>query len=152
MEDLSAEGALGLAITALTLVLGFRFAHPDRGRQWLAVGAFAAALAVSFAGARGLAPGEVLPGGAALRWGGAALLVVGLLLAARAGRARHLAAAGVRTASPARIQLALYGGLALVVLGHVARAPSVAGLVASGIAAVACAAVAFSPARVAPAG
>jgi hypothetical protein len=150
VEVLSAEGALGLAITALLLVLGFRFARPARAREWIAVGAFALALAVTFAGSRGLAPGAVLPAGAGLRLAGAAIFVVGLLLAARAGRTRHLAALGGAVAFRARAQQALYGGLALVVVGHVARAPSDAGLIASGVGAVTCAAVAFWPERRAP--
>jgi MYXO-CTERM domain-containing protein len=158
------EGSLALAIAALLLVLGYRMLRPERAAAWVAFAGYAAALVVSLLGARG-ALGTAVEPAAPVRIGGAALLVLGLLVGARRsrpGRERHRApdaapagsdappvpSGAARTpsgalptrsgglpaphgvASRARPEL----GLALVLAGHLARAPSAAGAVAVGVA------------------
>jgi protein-S-isoprenylcysteine O-methyltransferase Ste14 len=130
----SAEGSLALAISALLLVLGYRFARPARGRDWGAVASYATALVVGLLGARGLLPGTAPASpGPALRLGGAALLLGGLLLAGAAARARAATAPGalVVIGPYARLRHPLPAGLALVVAGHLLRGPSFPGVVAA---------------------
>jgi hypothetical protein len=145
------EGSFALAIAALLLVLGFRMLRPERAAAWAAFAGYAAALAVSLLGARGLVGAPVEPA-APIRIGGAALLVAGLLVGARRsrpGRERLRVGEAAPTrpgalptpsgalptrsgASRARPEL----GLALVLAGHLARAPSAAGAIAVGVAVV----------------
>jgi hypothetical protein len=135
-------------VSALLLVAGYRLARPDRGREWLAVAAYAAALAAQLLGARGLLPGAGVTAGPALRVAGAALLVAGLLLAGKPARARRRAALEGQAPPPAagrRGVDAVYAGLALVLVGQLARAPTVAGAVATSAAVGVCALVALTP-------
>jgi hypothetical protein len=128
----SPQGSVALAISALLLVFGFRLARPDRPREWLAVVAYAAALVAQTLGAQGLLPGPVLAAGTALRLAGAALLVLGLLLAGQSSRARRRAAMSGET-WPERGATSfdpVYGGLALVAIGQLLRGPSLGGAVA----------------------
>ncbi|HEY6098820.1 MAG TPA: hypothetical protein VIW03_05285 [Anaeromyxobacter sp.] len=137
----SAEGSLGVAIAALLVVLGFRFARPSSVRDGVAFVAYAGAIATTFLRERGLIAGRAVDAGLALRLAGAAMLVVGLLIAGAAARARRLA-----TPDPAlgpgalgRFRRRAWIGLVLALLGFLARAPSsvgaVAVLVAAGVAA-----------------
>ena len=130
MDSLSsAEGALGLAIAALLLVVGFRFAAPRRGREWAAAAAYAGALGVSFAGGSGLLGEPAAVACAPQRIAGGGVLVAGLLLAGGAARDRRLAA---RAAVPGGGSgPRLHAGLALVLLGYLLRAPSRAGAIAT---------------------
>src|SRR6266542_3727635 len=73
-ELTSPQGSIELAIAALLLVLGFRFARPSRPREWVAVAAYAAGLAGHLLGALGLLRGSVFPAGVALRILGALVL------------------------------------------------------------------------------
>lgn len=134
----SAPGALGLAIAALLLVVGFRFLRPERGVEWAAAAGYAAALVISFAAGSGLLGAPPAGPGAPQRLAGAAVLVGGLLLAGAAVRVRHRARAG--TSLPAgrgrRPVPMLHAGLALVLLGHLLRTPSRAGAAATAAALV----------------
>jgi protein-S-isoprenylcysteine O-methyltransferase Ste14 len=125
----SPEGSLALAIAALLLVLGFRFARPDRPHAWIAFLAYAGALAVSLVAALDLVPGTPVAASAPVRIAGAALLVVGLLLAAAASKASRVVHPGALVvAGPyRRVRRPLEAGLALVLVGHVLRAPSLLG-------------------------
>ncbi|ABS28443.1 hypothetical protein [Anaeromyxobacter sp. Fw109-5] len=119
----SPTGSLAVAISALLLVLGFRLARPSRAREWLAVAAYAGALASQTAAALGLLgpPSEPGPG---LRVAGGVLLVAGVLLAGAPARARRRAAVGAAPGSrPRRIDPA-YAGLALVLVGQLLRSPT----------------------------
>jgi hypothetical protein len=148
MDDLtSPAGAIALAVSALLLVVGYRLARPDRGLEWLGVGAYAVALAGILLGSRGLLPGESFAPGPPLRLGGVVMIAAGLLLAGAPARARRRAAiAGRPEASPPRPRLdQVYGGLALVLVGQLARAPSVGGGVAALLGVVSCVAVALAP-------
>jgi hypothetical protein len=150
MDELtSPQGSVALAVSALLLVVGYRLARPDRVREWLAVAAYAAALAAQLLAARGLLPGPAHPAGPALRLAGAAVLVVGLVVAGQPSRARRRAALAGRPAPPARLARLdpAYAGLALVVLGQLARAPTLAGAAATAVAAAACLLVAATPSR-----
>lgn len=135
----SPQGTLGLAITALLLVVGYRLARPERAREWVAVGAYAAALVAQHLGARGLLPGPPLATGPAVRLVGSALLVAGLILAGTSARARRRAALRARAAAaPAepvapRVDAA-HAGLALVVVAQLLRQPSTGAAVAAGVA------------------
>jgi protein-S-isoprenylcysteine O-methyltransferase Ste14 len=130
---LSPEGSLALAIAALLAVLGWRFTLPERGRDFAGVLVFVAVVALTFAAGRGLIPGTgAVVAGPLLRLGGAALLVLGLLLAGasfkarlRAGRGRH-----PEVGPYARIRHPLYAGLTLVLVGHLLRLPSQVGALA----------------------
>jgi hypothetical protein len=149
MDELtSPQGAVALAVSALLLVLGYRLARPVRGREWLALGAYALALVAQLLGARGLLPGPALVPGLSLRIAGGVLLVAGLLLAGKPSRARRRGAIAAlpRAASPRRPD-PVYAGLGLVVVGQLARAPSLAAAVATIVAVLACAAVALAPER-----
>ena len=130
MELTSPEASVSLAISALLLVIGFRLAHPARSREWLAVFAYAAALAAQFLGTRGGLPGGLIAPGIALRIVGAALLVVGLVVAGSSSRARRRAAAAHDSPELLPHGQALdpvHAGLALVLVGQLLRGPSVAG-------------------------
>jgi protein-S-isoprenylcysteine O-methyltransferase Ste14 len=148
MDDLtSPAGALALAISALLLVVGYRLARPDRSREWLAIGAYAAAHVALLLGARGLLPGAALVPGPALRIGGVALLAAGLLLAGAPARARRrpAIAGSLAGSAPGRRLDPVYAGLALVLVGQLARSPSVAGGVAALAGVLVCLAVAAAP-------
>jgi hypothetical protein len=130
VDDLtSPQGSVAVAVAALLLVLGFRLARPDRLREWLAVAAYAVALAAQLLGARGLLPGRTVAAGSALRIGGAVLLVVGLVLAGTSSRARRRAAmnAGLESVRGTGALDPVYAGLAVVLVGQLLRGPSVAG-------------------------
>src|SRR5512138_2763388 len=95
MDELtSPTGALGAAIVALVLVLGHRLMRPSRGRDWLVLAAYGAGLVAQLLGAHGLLPGRALVPGAALRIGGAALVVAGLVFAGSPSRARRRMSGG----------------------------------------------------------
>ena len=122
---LTAEGSLGLAITALVIALGWRFMAPNRGREFGAAFLYATSAALVFAAGRGIVPGaRPVAAGLPLRLVGACLLVGGLLLAAASFRARttagrtHLAVGGPY----ARLRHPLYIGLGMVLVGHLLRA------------------------------
>jgi hypothetical protein len=139
----SPEGSVALALCALLVVVGYRLARPDRGREWLAIAAYAAALVASLLGARGLLPGPTAAVAPAVRLAGAALLVLGLLLAGQPSRARRRAARrapGEATRAPP-LDL-VYAGLAVVLAGQLARAPSLAGGIATAAGVLVCLAVA----------
>jgi hypothetical protein len=125
----SPAGSVAVAIAALLVVLGFRLARPERAREWLAVAAYAAALAVQAFGALGLLPGAVHEPELALRGVGAALLVVGLVVAGGPTRARRRGATSTSTPT--------YAGLALVAIGQLLRGPSAAGAIATVVAVLA---------------
>lgn len=138
MDELtSPQGSLALALAALLLVVGFRLAHPGRGREWGALVAYSVAVVAQTLGARAILPGTVVPAGAPVRILGAALLVVGLVLAGSPARARRRAAgapAAGRAPTAGRLD-PVYAGLAVVLLGHLLREPSAAGAIAAGVAA-----------------
>ena len=147
MESLtSTEGTLALAIAALLLVSGFRFARPERGREWLAFVLYGTSLAATLAASVGHPLGPAAAPGVPLRAAGGAVLVAGLLLAGSAARARRLAAAGAPDPRrpPARARHGVELGLALVLGGQLLRAPSLAGAVATAAAALALAWVALA--------
>ncbi len=151
MDELtSPSGSVALAVSALLLVVGYRLARPGRAREWLALVAYAAALAAQLLGSRGLLPGGAFVPGPALRIGGATLLVAGLLVAGGPARARRRAAVEGR-APPGGVPRALgplYAGLGLVLAGQLARAPSLAGAIATAAALVVCVAVSRARPRV----
>jgi hypothetical protein len=158
MDELtSPQGAVALAIAALLLVVGYRLARPDRGREWLAIALYAAALAALLLGARGMLPGPALAAGPALRIAGAALVVGGLVVAGKPSRDRRRAAAtpparptpGPLGPHPPAVEAAplTWVGLALVVVGQLARSPSVAGAVVTAAAVLVLAAVAAASRR-----
>ena len=127
----SPQGSVALAISALLLVFGFRLARPARPREWVAVLAYAAALVAQTLGAQGLLPGAVLAVGTALRIAGAALLVLGLLLAGKSSRARRRAPSVETPPQPGTTPFdPVYGGLAVVAIGQLLRGPSLGGAVA----------------------
>ena len=128
-ELTSPQGSIELAIAALLLVLGFRFARPSRPREWVAVAAYAAGLAGHLLGASGLLRGSVFPAGTGLRILGALGLVAGLILAGAPARSRRRASSGGHPGPGATAATAPYAGLALVLAGQFLRAPSSAGLV-----------------------
>ena len=133
----SPEGSLGLALTVLVLVLGYRFSQPERARDWGALASFAGALGVAFAAGRGLldageGPPPALPG----RLAGGVLLLGGLVLAGAAWKARRATAPGqLTTQGPyGRVRHPLFVGLVLALVGYVLRTPSLAGAWAAGVA------------------
>lgn len=129
----STEGSLALAVSALLLVVGYRFTRPSRGREWGTIVAYATALVLGLLGAQGLLPGtSPASPPAALRIPGAVLIGAGLLLAGAASRAHSGAAPGVlvTTGPYARIRHPLYAGLAIALLGHLLRGPSRPGALA----------------------
>jgi hypothetical protein len=139
MERLtSPEGALGLAIVALLVVLGHRLARPARAADWLAVGAYAGALVAIYLGARaGPADAAGAQAGVALRLAGALALLAGVLVAGSGVRAR-LRAATPRTGLapvPPGERARTHAGLALVLAGQLLRAPTRLGAVAALVAA-----------------
>jgi hypothetical protein len=147
MDELTSPGgAVALAISALLLVVGYRLARPERGREWLAVAAYGAALAAQLLGARGLLPGPALSAGPALRIAGALLLVGGLLVAGGPSRAQRRAVRERRPGPPARSG-AVYAGLGLVLAGQLARGPSSAGAIAAAAAMAVLAATAAAAQR-----
>jgi protein-S-isoprenylcysteine O-methyltransferase Ste14 len=147
-ELTSPHGSVALAIAALLLVLGFRLARPRRTREWVAIAAYAAALAAQLLGARGLLPGPRLVPGAGLRIGGAVLLVVGLLVAGTSSRARRRASMEARAEpEPARGFDPAYAGLALVLVAQLLRGPSLAGALVASVAVIVGAWVASTPER-----
>lgn len=130
---LSPEGSLALAISALVVVLGWRFALPERGRDFAGILVFVTAVVLTFAVGRGLVPGSgPTAAGPFLRVTGGALIVAGLLLAGASFKARLLAGRGrlAATGPYARIRHPLYAGLALVLVGHLLRLPSQPGALA----------------------
>lgn len=142
----SASGSLAVAISALLLVMGFRLARPARAREWVALAAYAAALAVQTLGALGLLGEAPVPPAAGLRVAGAIALVAGILLAGTPARERRRAAiSGAPLPPPRRGIDPVYAGLALVTLGQLLRGPSRAGAVAVAVAALVAAWVAFTP-------
>jgi hypothetical protein len=117
--------------------MGFRMARPNRAREWGAATAYALAIVVQVLGARGLLPGGSAGSGMAQRIFGAAVLIVGLIVAGGPARARRSAlavATAARTVDTVRVGPA-YAGLALVLLGHLLRGPSAAGALATAVAA-----------------
>ncbi|HSN90034.1 MAG TPA: hypothetical protein VLS93_02300 [Anaeromyxobacteraceae bacterium] len=133
----SAAGSLGLAISALLVVLGFRLARPGGGAEWLAFAAYAAAVAATFAAGleRAGAPGAP---GTPLRLAGGAALVAGLLVAgSAASRARRPPRpGGPPAAGEGRAGPWLPAGFALALAGHLLRNPSRAGAIATATAVV----------------
>lgn len=132
MESLlSAEGSLTVAISALAIVLGYRFTLPERGRDFAGLLVYVAAIGVTLAAAHGLIPraGAIEPG-LASRLPGSVLLIAGFVLAGASYRARLEAGRGqLATSGPyARVRHPLYLGLGLVLVGHLLRLPSSAGL------------------------
>lgn len=138
-ELLTPEGTLALAIAVLELVLGWRFTLPERGRDLLGPGVFAAAVVVGFLAGLGYIPASPpWPNPMPLRIAGAVLLLGGLFLAGASSKARPLAGRGrLATGGPyAWIRHPLYVGLALALAGAWLRAPStLGGLVAAAAAA-----------------
>lgn len=126
----SPEGALALATAALLLVVGLRLAGPRGAAGWAGGGAYAASLAATLLGGLGVVPGPALAPPLALRLAGAAAVVAGLLVAGARARRAARAAGGAAAAAPSA-----WAGLALVLVGQLARAPSAAG--ALGLAAAA---------------
>jgi hypothetical protein len=149
----SPEGALRLAIAALLAVVGYRLARPERGGDWLAVLAYAGALGAVLLAERA-APAGAEPG-VAPRAAGAALLVLGLVVAGSAARAARRAAPpparGARPPPPPplapRARPRVHAGLALVLCGHLLRAPTAAGGAAVAVALAVLAATAWLAAR-----
>lgn len=147
MDDLtSPSGSVALAVSALLLVVGYRLARPGRGRDWLALAAYAVALAAQLLGARGVLPGPAFTAAPAVRIAGAALLVAGLLVAGIPARAQRRAAieGRARPTTPRGFD-PVYAGLGLVLVGQLARMPSFAGAIATIAAAAVCAFVALTP-------
>lgn len=126
-ELTSPQGSIELAIAALLVVLGFRFARPSRPSEWVAMAAYVAGLGGQLLGALGLVRGSLFPAGVGLRVLGGLSLVAGLVLAGAPARARRRASAG-RPAPGRAAAAAPYAGLALVLAGQFLRAPSAAGL------------------------
>ncbi len=138
MESLlSAEGSLTVAISALAIVLGYRFTLPERGRDFAGLLVYVAAIGVTLAAAHGLVPraGAFEPG-LALRVPGSLMLILGIVLAGASFRARLEAGRGaLATGGPyARVRHPLYLGLGLVLVGHLLRLPSSAGLLPTALA------------------
>lgn len=136
------EGALGLALTALLVVVGYRLARPRGPLAWAAALAYVAALVSSFLGARGVHGADGPPAG--VRIPGALAIVAGLVIAGAALRASgrvertHSAVTG-----PAR-QAGVHAGLALVLVGQLARAPSQVGAYVTAMAVLILAVAAFA--------
>lgn len=129
-ELLTSEGLLALAIAVLELVLGWRFTLPERSRDLLGFGGYAAAVAIGFLAGRGhVAASPPWPAPLALRLAGTALLLGGLFLAGASSKARLLAGRGrpATTGPYARIRHPLHLGLTLVLIGGCLRAPSALG-------------------------
>jgi hypothetical protein len=128
----SAEASLGVAIAVLLVVLGFRLARPGSSRGWAALLGYGLAIAATLLADRGILLGPAIEAGTLLRLSGAAVLVVGLLLAGSAARARALPAADTRAGSSSHRRMfpRTAVGLALVLLGFLARSPSLAGGIA----------------------
>jgi protein-S-isoprenylcysteine O-methyltransferase Ste14 len=136
---LTAEGSLALAISALAIVLGWRFTLPVRGRDLGGVAVYAVAIGVTFAAAHGLVPrAGAVEAGPAARLAGGALVILGLALAGASYKARLRAGRGrLATAGPyAWIRQPLHLGLGLVLVGQLLRLPSQAGLLATAVALV----------------
>jgi hypothetical protein len=148
----SPAGSLAIAISALLLVMGFRLARPVRTREWLALAAYAGALAAQTLGALGFLMEERVAPGVSLRVAGLALLVFGLLLAGSSARARRRAATGAATGAAARAPEArtvdpVYAGLALILVGQLLRGPSRAGAISVAVAVLIAGWVALTPRR-----
>ncbi|WP_242336103.1 MULTISPECIES: hypothetical protein [unclassified Anaeromyxobacter] len=142
----SPAGSLAIAISALLLVIGFRLAAPGRLREWLAVAAYAGALAAQALGALGLFGPASVPA-MSQRIAGAAFLVAGILLAGGPSRARRRTALGVpasQAPAPPRVD-PVYAGLALVLVGQLLRGPSRVGATAVAVALLVAGWVALSP-------
>ena len=132
----TAEGSLALAISALVVVLGWRFTLPARGRDLGGLAVYVLALGVTYAAAYGLLPRSgAVEAPPAARLVGGALMILGLALAGGAYRARLQAGRGhlTRGGPYARIRQPLHLGLALVLLGHLLRLPSSVGLLATAV-------------------
>jgi hypothetical protein len=113
-------GALSLAVAVLAAALGVRLLASHGVPGLASAVAYVASLAVTWLGGHALVPGGAPPGSSPptiFRLAGAALLVVGLVSAARAAR---------RPDSQKRV----LAGLGLVLAGQILRAPSPAGLAA----------------------
>lgn len=132
IELTSTQGSIELAISALLLVLGYRLARPARGRDWLAMLAYAVALAGQLLGRVGVLRGHVHAPGLAPRVLGAAILVTGLVLAGAPARARRRMARSTSPDPPLQTSgaPAVPAGLALVLAGQLLRGPSTLGIVA----------------------
>ncbi len=149
----SPAGSLAIAISALLLVMGFRLARPVRTREWLALAAYAGALAAQTLGALGFLTGETVDPGVSLRLAGLALLVFGLLLAGSSSRARRRAATDATARVPeARTVDPVYAGLALILVGQLLRGPSRAGAISVAVAVLIAGWVALTPRRAERAG
>src|SRR5512138_1800792 len=93
--QLTPEGTLALAIAVLEVVLGWRFTLPERGRDLGGFLTYAVAIGLGFTVSRGLVPAFTpLPASLAMRLTGAALLLVGLVVAGASSKARLLAGRG----------------------------------------------------------
>lgn len=133
----SPDGALGLAITSLVIVVGYRVARPERGADWLGVLGYAVAMVVIYLGDRG-SPDRAATH-FALRLVGAAALVVGLVLAGAGVRAsrKGLPPRGAAAAPlPRHARPLVHAGLSLALVGQLLRAPTTLGGIALGIALV----------------
>ncbi len=134
---LTAEGSLALAISALAVVLGWRFTLPARGRELGGLAVYVLTLAVTYTAAYGVLPRSgAVDAGPGARLVGGALMILGLALAGASYKARLQVGRGhLATGGPyARIRQPLHVGLALVLLGHLLRLPSSVGLLATAIA------------------
>ena len=129
-----AGGALGLALTALLVVTGYRLAAPRGTLAWSAVLAYVFALVVIHAAAPGAGDVEAP---VALRVAGALAIVTGLLMAGTSARAaRRLAHDLAASAPDVRSGPLVPAGLAVVLLGQLARTPSRGGSLAAAFAAL----------------
>lgn len=136
------ESALGLALTALLVVVGYRVARPRGPLAWVAVLGYVAALVSTFLGARGAPGAGGLPAG--VRIPGAVAIVAGLVIAGAALRSsRRVERTHSVETGPAR-QAGVHAGLALVLVGQLARAPSHVGAYVTATAVLVLAVAAFT--------
>lgn len=144
----STPGALALAIAALLLALGLRLAPRQGAAARAAAAAYAASLAVTLLGGLGILPGPAFAAPLPLRLVGAAAIFAGLLTAgALAGRRGPREPRRATWSAAPRRRAAVHGGLALVLLGQLLRAPSAAGALGLAAAALVHGWAAWSPRR-----